>query len=105
MNSVVQLTDSNTLDRAFEYKRRHPNASCKEVADQKNDLLQALERDSCLPGVNTHRNLSDKQVRVLIKKIVSYAERGTLLSSRHVHKLAEAVFDGKLGVNRASNLV
>ena len=92
---------SDPMNRGFEYKHQHPDASYEEVALHKNvPKTRFYERWNGIHaahGVNATRKVSDEQERVLITGIESYGTQGTLVTSRHVHELAEAMSDGQLG--------
>jgi len=51
------------------------------------------------------RALSNQQETILIEKINAYADRGTLLTPRHVQELAEGLCAHVLGVNWATRFI
>ncbi|OXH27439.1 hypothetical protein J008_04728 [Cryptococcus neoformans] len=98
------MADSMTL--ALEHKINNPLESHQKVADLYRVSKSSLyDRHTGVHWSHTAlapRHLSIVQEEELVKKINEYARRGTLLTPRHVVELAEAVYDGKLGVNWGS---
>lgn len=98
------MADSMTL--ALEHKINNPRESYQKVADlygvSKSSLYDRHTGVHSSHTASAPRHLSIVQEEELVKKINEYAERGTLLTPRHVVELAEAVCDGKLGVNWGS---
>ncbi|AFR98864.1 hypothetical protein CNAG_05436 [Cryptococcus neoformans var. grubii H99] len=98
------MADSMTL--ALEHKINKPLEGYQKVADlygvSKSSLYDRHTGVHSSHTASAPRHLSIVQEEELVKRINEYAERGTLLTPRHVVELAEAVYDGKLGVNWGS---
>ncbi|UOH83219.1 hypothetical protein LQV05_005938 [Cryptococcus neoformans] len=101
------MADSMTL--ALEHKINNPLESYQKVADlygvSKSSLYDRHTGVHSSHTASAPRHLSIVQEEELVKKINEYAGRGTLLTPRHVVELAEAVYDGKLGVNWGSRFI
>ena len=97
------------MDSALSYKTEHPSESYRTVAELfevPKSTLQARHRGThSFRGRDTPRNLSIAQEDVLIDSINTYAERGTLLTPKHVQQLAIRLYGHDIGVNWTSTFL
>ena len=93
----------------LEHKINNPLESYQKVADlyevSKSSLYDRHTGVHSSHTASAPRHLSIVQEEELVKKINEYARRDTFLTPRHVVELAEAVYDGKLGVNWGSRFI
>ena len=91
------------MDAAVSYKHAHPRETLRSVAERfevpASSLHYRLNNTHAPRGHQTPRNLSIVQEDALIDKINAYAERGTLLTPRHITQLAQALSERDLGRN------
>ena len=97
------------MEEAILFKLEHPQAPYSAIADRfqvpsstLNDRFRSIHPPRGSHGL---RNLSVPQERVLLDKINAYADRGTLLTPRHIHTLAEALSERPLGRNWTSTFL
>lgn len=97
---------SDQMAKALQYKHDHPQAKYSEMPGRYG-IPATTFRDRFL-GIHADRAtsatlaLSVAMEAALVDKINDYASRGTLLSPKHVHELAEAISGKTLGANWAS---
>ena len=113
--SSLYLITSITLDplhrmqSALDYKRQHPSESYSMVATRFNvakSTLQDRHRGTHVArGEKGPRKLSMAQEDALIGSINTYAERGTLMTPKHVQQLAQRLCGTDLGVNWTSTFL
>ena len=75
------------------------------LPSQKTNSIQPLQGDPWCSWHQHHSALSIEQERVLVNQISLYASCGTLLTPGHVHELAEALAEQRLGVNWVDRFV
>ena len=97
------------MQQAIAYKNQHPEESIHTVADRfhlpYSTFRDHLKGNHDVRGIRTLRNLSVAQEQVLVDKINAYADRGTLLSPRHVKELAQTLSGHTVGVNWTSTFL
>ena len=83
------------MDQAVAYKKQHPEATYSEVSNRfkvpSSTLNDHVRGTHDAPGVRTPRILSVHEEKVLVAKINSYADRGTLLRPKHIKELAKRI--------------
>ena len=91
------------MDEALEYKRQHPSESYLKLSNRFGipaSTIRDRHHGTHAPqGHNMRRRLSVVQEGVLINTINQYADRGTLLSPKHIHQLAQRLCPDELGQN------
>ncbi|ADV20611.1 Hypothetical protein CGB_B8130W [Cryptococcus gattii WM276] len=99
----------DSMNLALEHKINNPHDSYQKVADlygvSKSTLYDRHTNVHASITTSAARHLSIVQEEELVKKINEYAERGTLLTPRHVVEFAEAIYGGKLGINWGSRFI
>ena len=91
------------MDAALEYKLENPSESYSVVADRfgvaKSTLQARHSGTHSARGVHMPRNLSIAQEDVLVDTINSFCDRGTLMTPKHIHQLAQRLCKQKIGIN------
>ena len=95
------------MQAAIAYKRDHPQTSLRKLSESfhvpKSTLSDNLNGTHSSNTVPSNRLLSDVQEKVLVDRINAYAQRGTLLSPRHVKELAQRFAEQPVNHNWASS--
>ena len=91
------------MDAAIAYKRQHPSESILSISKRfgvpSSTLYNQINKTYASHEDQSRQNLSVNQEEVLVKQILSYAERGTLLTPRHITELTELLSGHHIGKN------
>ena len=97
------------MEQALEYKRQHPSESYLKLSKRfgipATTIRNRYRGTHAARGEYTARNLSIIQEDALIGSINAYANRGTLLTPKHVQQLATSLCGHDLGVNWTSTFL
>ena len=97
------------MDRALAQCVLHPEVSLGSIAEAegvpKSTLHDRITGNHAPRGVRANRNLSVVQEDALLEKINGYANRGTLLTPKHITQLAEALCGHTIGRNWTTTFI
>ncbi|ODN86583.1 hypothetical protein L198_07277 [Cryptococcus wingfieldii CBS 7118] len=100
---------TDPVDSAVQYKRSHPKESFAKVANRFNvaptTLNNRYHKKHASHATNNPRKLSVIQEKVLVDRINTYAERGTVLTQARIRELGQALHGRALGERWGSTFV
>ena len=107
--NFISLDPLHEMQEALDYKAQHPSESYAKLSARFGVPATTIRNRLCgthAPrGERMPRRLSTSQEGILIDTINNYAERGTLLTPKHIHQLAKCICGEDIGQNWTSTFL